>query len=527
MVDKTRNPRREGGGSRGAAPRSAGTSGPGRRPGAQGRFAGKPATGPAVPRTVAGVDRRSIEQLEAQGLLTKEGRRLLADSNDKPGVADKAGGAEKPSGGDRAPSARDARRASITVGLRSGIPAVAREAREPRAERGERPQRGAGAPEARAPRGKGFRAPAPESLGAERLHKVMAQAGVASRRHSEELIQAGRVTVNGKVVTELGTKVTPGQDIVEVDSRPLGKAEHLAYIVLNKPKGYVTTLFDPQGRPKVTDLLGEEIGARLYPVGRLDFETEGLLLLTNDGALANALMHPTRQVKKTYIAKVRGVPGPAKLRALESGIELDDGMTAPAEVRLIEAKGPNAATVSIRIHEGRNRQVRRMFEAVGHEVIHLRRTTLGPLGLKDLAVGEWRELTEREVNDLKSSVGMGLTRGAKVAAIVEKRGARRGAGRPGTEGRGGSDRRGGARSHEAGEGEAVAPRGRGPRAGESRGPRAGAGRWAGAGESRGPGAGAGRGPGAGAGRWAGAGEGRGPGAGAGRKVAFRKTRSPK
>jgi 23S rRNA pseudouridine2605 synthase len=261
---------------------------------------------------------------------------------------------------------------------------------------------------------------------AERLHKVMAQAGLASRRHSEELIQAGRVTVNGRVVTELGTKVVPGRDIVEVDGRPLGKAEEMIYILLNKPKGYVTTLFDPQGRPKVTDLLGEAIAQRVYPVGRLDYDTEGLLLLCNDGQLANSLMHPAREIKKTYIAKVRGVPGPAKIRALEEGIELEDGPTAPAEVKLIAANGPNAATLSIRIHEGRNRQVRRMCEAIGHEVIHLKRTTLGPLHLRDLMPGQFRELTDRELKDLKGAVGMKqpVNRGARVAAIVEERKAR-------------------------------------------------------------------------------------------------------
>jgi pseudouridine synthase len=251
----------------------------------------------------------------------------------------------------------------------------------------------------------------------------MAQAGLASRRHSEELIQAGRVTVNGRVVTELGTKVVPNRDIVEVDGRPLGKAEEFVYILLNKPKGYVTTLYDPQGRPKVTDLLGEDVAQRVYPVGRLDYDTEGLLLLTNDGQMANMLMHPAREIKKTYIAKVRGVPGPAKIRALEEGIELDDGPTAPAEVKLIAANGPNAATLSIRIHEGRNRQVRRMCEAVGHEVIHLKRTTLGPLHLRDLTPGQWRELTERELKDLKGASGLKqpASRGARVAAIVEQR----------------------------------------------------------------------------------------------------------
>lgn len=243
---------------------------------------------------------------------------------------------------------------------------------------------------------------------AERLQKVMARAGVASRRHSEELIQAGRVTVNGRVVTELGTKVVAGRDIIEVDGRPLGQPEEKVYVMLNKPKGYVTTLFDPQGRPKVTDLLEGQVAERVYPVGRLDYDTEGLLLLTNDGDLANGLMHPARKVKKTYIAKVRGVPGPAKLKKLQEGIELEDGPTAPAEVKVLEVRAPNSATISLRIHEGRNRQVRRMIAAIGHEVIHLKRTTLGPLNLGDLPVGQWRPLTREEVAALYKAAGLRL-----------------------------------------------------------------------------------------------------------------------
>ncbi len=254
----------------------------------------------------------------------------------------------------------------------------------------------------------GRRLTAAEAEVAERLQKVMARAGVASRRHCEALIQAGRVTVNGQVVTQLGTKVVPGKDVIEVDGRPLGTPETKVYVMLNKPKGYVSTLYDPQGRPKVIDLLGDEVAQRVYPVGRLDYDTEGLLLLTNDGDLAHGLMHPSRMVKKTYIVKVRGVPGPAKLRALQEGIELEDGPTAPAEVKMLDVRPPNSATLSVRIHEGRNRQVRRMFAALGHEVIHLRRTTLGPLKLGDLPVGEWRYLTDQEVADLYRAAGLRL-----------------------------------------------------------------------------------------------------------------------
>lgn len=345
MVDKPRRPRRTGGGRQTAASRP--------RSGGQQR-----------------VDKRSLERLEAEGLLNKEGRAVLRGEQEK----------------NRRPKERA---------------------------RGQR----AAAPK---PQG-GRKLDAAEELVAERLHKVMAQAGVASRRHSEELIQAGRVTVNGKVVTQLGTKVVPGRDMIEVDGRPLGKPEETIYILMNKPKGYVTTLYDPQGRRKVIDLLGDDVAQRVYPVGRLDYDTEGLLLLTNDGRLANALMHPARQVKKTYIAKVRGVPGAAKLRMLEQGIELDDGPTAPAEVKVLEVHPPNSATLSIRIHEGRNRQVRRMCEAIGHEVIHLKRTTLGPLHLKDLPVGQWRELTEQEVTDLKAAAGLGPTKAERVANIAKQR----------------------------------------------------------------------------------------------------------
>lgn len=408
MADKPRNPRRPAGG-------------PGERPTSFGRAAGKPVKGPGnqrgAERTVGGMDARAMETLEKEGLLTAEGRRMLAG----------AGGKVQMNRGLKVKAAAPGRGAAQARSRDEFDEPAERPAR------GERPVRGERKPAAARPvRGKGRKLDAAENLAAERLQKVMAQGGVASRRHSEELIQAGRVTVNGRVVTELGSKVVPGKDLIEVDGRPLGKPESLIYLVLNKPKGVVTTLFDPQGRAKVTDLLGEEIGERVYPVGRLDYDTEGLLLLTNDGELANALMHPAKMIKKTYIAKVRGVPGPAKLKQLEAGVELDDGVTAPADVKLIEARGPNTATVSIRIHEGRNRQVRRMFEALGHEVIHLKRTTLGPLHLKDLPLGQWRQLTPQEVKDLRTAAGLKAPKGE----LAEQRqprqqrpAARRGAGR--------------------------------------------------------------------------------------------------
>lgn len=377
MLDKPRNPRRDAGnGSRGAGkPPRTGSSG--ERPKDVKRPAGGPVKGPAGPRKSAGVDQKTLQMLEERGMLNAQGKSLLD--------------AGRPGSGRGAAAARGG-------AAKTGV------GRTPGAQAGNR-DKGPGAPARFSPKAGRSLSVAEEAV-AERLHKVMAQAGLASRRHSEELIQAGRVKVNGVVVTALGTKVIPGKDIIEVDGRPLGRPEELVHILMNKPKGYVTTLFDPQGRPKVVDLLEGEIAERVYPVGRLDYDTEGLLLLTNDGELANAIMHPSMQVKKTYIAKVRGVPGPAKLKALEEGIELEDGLTAPAEVKLVDAKGPNAATVSIRIHEGRNRQVRRMFEAVGHEVIHLKRTTLGPLTVKEMAVGEWRYLTPTEIADLRRAVGL-------------------------------------------------------------------------------------------------------------------------
>lgn len=359
-----------------------------------------------------GVDLQTLDQLQEAGLLSSEGRRLRDSMN--PGRED----AGRP------------QRAQGSMGREAGPRGSAPRSRI----EGDRPRpRSEG--EALRPRLRPGTAPVGLTTARpgqpERLHKVMAQAGLASRRHSEELIQAGRVTVNGQVVIQLGTKVTPGKDLIEVDGRPLGKAEDPVYILLNKPKGYVTTLFDPQGRKKVTDLLGGEIGQRVYPVGRLDYDTEGLLLLTNDGELANALMHPSQQIKKSYIAKVRGVPNGSKITQLEQGVELEDGMTAPAEVKLIEAHGPNAASLSIRIHEGRNRQVRRMFEAVGHEVISLRRTSMGPLHIKSLRVGEWRDLSPHELKDLRTAVGDKV---AARAAFIADKAALRGKGRPALEG---------------------------------------------------------------------------------------------
>jgi len=231
-----------------------------------------------------------------------------------------------------------------------------------------------------------------------RLQKFLAQAGVASRRASEELILAGKVAVNGQTVTKLGTKIDPEKDLVTVNKKVIKVEKQKFYIALNKPAGYITSLKDPQGRKKVTDLL-KDIQVRIYPVGRLDYETEGLLLLTNDGDFAYNLTHPKHKIKKTYLAQVQGIPSENDLQKLRTGIMLSDGPTATAEVSLLK-KGKNTATIKITIHEGRNRQVRRMFEAINHPVLHLKRVRIGNLDLGALKVGEYRFLTPLEVQSL-------------------------------------------------------------------------------------------------------------------------------
>lgn len=237
---------------------------------------------------------------------------------------------------------------------------------------------------------------------AERLQKILAQAGIASRRAAEKLIAEGRVTVNGKTVLEMGTKADLGVDEIRVDGSRIKGAERKRYILLYKPAGYVTTLKDPQRRRTVLDLLG---GVReyVYPVGRLDYDTEGLLLLTNDGDLAVRLTHPRHGVERTYEARVAGVPDEDAMSRLREGIPLDGRRTLPAEAKLLN-RSPNdrEGIVLLTIREGRNRQVRRMLEAVGHPVRALRRTKIGPLGDRRLRPGDWRELTNEEVRALSA-----------------------------------------------------------------------------------------------------------------------------
>jgi 23S rRNA pseudouridine2605 synthase len=233
----------------------------------------------------------------------------------------------------------------------------------------------------------------------ERLQKLIAAAGIASRRHAEEMIAAGEVTVNGRVVTEPGTKADPARDHIKVRGRlinPLLEAREKVYVLLNKPRGYLTSLADPEGRPLVTELLPKSLG-RLHPVGRLDFNTEGLLLLTNDGEFTNYVTSARNRVAKVYEVKVKGVPPEAAIERLRRGIVLEDGVrTAPAEIARIEESDTNA-WFEVVLHEGRNQQIRRMFDAVGHSVLKLRRVRIGPLRDDRLAPKQWRALAPAEV----------------------------------------------------------------------------------------------------------------------------------
>ena len=230
----------------------------------------------------------------------------------------------------------------------------------------------------------------------ERLQKVLARVGVGSRRACEDLIADGRVTVDGQVAV-LGRRVDPDTALIEVDGAPIGVRPGLVHYLLNKPTGVVTTADDPKGRPTVVGLVPDD--PRVFPVGRLDVDTEGLLLLTNDGELTQRLTHPSYGVEKEYVAEVRGTPTRAVLRRLREGIELNDGLTAPARAALLDA-----SVVRLTIHEGRNRQVRRMCEAVGHPVVRLVRTRIGPIADRSLAPGAWRALSVEEVRALEVAV---------------------------------------------------------------------------------------------------------------------------
>ncbi len=246
----------------------------------------------------------------------------------------------------------------------------------------------------------------------ERLQKIISAAGVASRRTAEKLITSGKVQVNGTVVTELGTKADPETDHVRVNGKLLRAAQHHIYLLLNKPKGYVTTMSDPEKRPTVMDLI-RDVKGRVYPVGRLDYASEGLLLLTNDGELADRLMKASSHVAKTYVVKVAGTPKEDAIAKLRAGVSIatDDGKrvrTGPAGVRIVK-EGVNP-WYEITLVEGRNRQIRRMFEVVGHHVEKIKRVRYGPLTL-DVPPGKFRKLTPKEVDRLKSACGIRLPSG--------------------------------------------------------------------------------------------------------------------
>lgn len=258
----------------------------------------------------------------------------------------------------------------------------------------------------------------------QRLQKLIAGAGIASRRHAEKLIVDGRVTVNGETVTELGVKADPEKDHIKVNGRLINaalKPRDRKYVLLNKPKGYLTSMADPEGRPLVTDLIPAGLG-RLHPVGRLDFNTEGLLLLTDDGDFTNHITAARNRVAKVYQVKVKGIPSENGIERLRRGILLDDGArSAPAEIVRIKETGVNA-WFEVILHEGRNQQIRRMFDAVGHSVLKLSRVRIGALRDAGLKSGEWRMLTRDEVRRLlgKSNRNRGRAktsrRGLRVSA---------------------------------------------------------------------------------------------------------------
>ncbi|MBI4953154.1 MAG: rRNA pseudouridine synthase, partial [Myxococcales bacterium] len=238
----------------------------------------------------------------------------------------------------------------------------------------------------------------------ERLHKIIAQAGVSSRRAAEELIRAGRVRVNGRVVDELGAKADPDSDRIEVDGRRLA-AEPLVYLVLHKPRNVVSTLSDPEGRPTVGDLV-RSVPYRVFPVGRLDFATSGVLLMTNDGELANVLLHPRTKVPRTYVAKVTGDVSDTVLERWRTGIELEDGRTQPAEVTVEREESGGKHWMRATLREGRNQEVRRMAEATGLYVMRLVRLSFADIDCQDLRPGQWRALNVDELRKLKSAYGV-------------------------------------------------------------------------------------------------------------------------
>lgn len=232
-----------------------------------------------------------------------------------------------------------------------------------------------------------------------RLQKYIAECGIASRRKAEELILEGKIRVNGIIVTELGTKINPSKDIVEYNNKVIEPEQRNVYILLNKPIGYVTTVKDQFNRPSVLDLV--KVKERIVPVGRLDFYTSGALILSNDGDFVYKITHPKHEVNKTYNVTVKGIINDDEIEALRSGVKIDNYITKPAKVKILKTdKDKNISRIQITIHEGKNRQIRKMCEAIGKKVLALHRSKIGNIDVKDLKIGDWRYLTDAEISDL-------------------------------------------------------------------------------------------------------------------------------
>ncbi len=232
-----------------------------------------------------------------------------------------------------------------------------------------------------------------------RLQKYIAECGIASRRKAEELILEGKIRVNGIIITELGTKINPSKDIVEYNNKVIEPEQRNVYILLNKPIGYVTTVKDQFNRPSVLDLV--KVKERIVPVGRLDFYTSGALILSNDGDFVYKITHPKHEVNKTYNVTVKGIINDDEIEDLRSGVKIDNYITKPAKVKILKTdKDKNISRIQITIHEGKNRQIRKMCEAIGKKVLALHRSKIGNIDVKDLKIGEWRYLTDAEISDL-------------------------------------------------------------------------------------------------------------------------------
>jgi len=235
-----------------------------------------------------------------------------------------------------------------------------------------------------------------------RLQKILSEMGIASRRKAEEMITEGRVTVNGRIAT-VGMKANPFKDHIKVDRKLLIRSEPKVYIMINKPKNVVTTLHDPEGRPTVRDFL-KGVKNRVFPVGRLDYDSEGLLLLTNDGDFAHAVLHPSKEISKTYLVKVKGVPDGKAIVKLRTGVKLEDVKTAPAQVKRV-TRTENNSWLELTIHEGKKRQIRRMLETIGHPVLKLKRIKIEGIELGELKPGTYRYLTSQEIDKIKKDIG--------------------------------------------------------------------------------------------------------------------------